>query len=261
MSQQICKDFRGRIRGVLRCGILVTFGFTYWALATPLVVAVQPCCTITKIDLATGVATAKVIATGQTFQFKVADAALLHSLKVGQGIFANLKTRQVSINNGQPCCDIISLGKVGGAGNTAAGRNLGNSVNPIQPCCDITSIDAATGTVTAKVNATGQTFQFKVADAVVYSCPFSPSANAFRKVKMFCASAAYSTNVFGQTRFSSSFLQGALPSPQALAESQGPWERCTGCWPRRSTFPRGRAGKVQTNTAIVLVVPCDFKTF
>jgi len=161
------KDFRGWIRTALRCGALVALGFVFLALAAPRARAASPCCEITKIDLATGVATAKVIATGQSFQFKVSDVALLHSLKVGQGVFANFKTQKVSVDGVQPCCTIMSLDKVGGAGNTAAARNLGNAVNPGQPCCGITSIDAATGTVTAKVNGTGQTFQFKVSDVAL----------------------------------------------------------------------------------------------
>jgi Cu/Ag efflux protein CusF len=39
------------------------------------------------------------------------------------------------------------------------------NTNPVQPCCDITSINAATGVVTARNNANGQSFQFKVSDA------------------------------------------------------------------------------------------------
>ncbi len=167
MSPQIMKDFRGWIRTALRCGALVALGFVFLALAAPRARAASPCCEITKIDLATGVATAKVIATGQSFQFKVSDVALLHSLKVGQGVFANFKTQKVSVDGGGPCCEIVNLDKVGSAGNTAAARNLGNAVNPVSPCCQITSIDEAAGVVTAKVNSTGQTFQFKVADAAL----------------------------------------------------------------------------------------------
>src|SRR5882762_6253046 len=167
MSPQIMKDFRGWIRTALRCGALVALGFVFLALAAPRARAASPCCEITKIDLATGVATAKVIATGQSFQFKVSDVALLHSLKVGQGVFANFKTQKVSVDGGGPCCEIVNLDKVGSAGNTAAARNLGNAVNPVSPCCQITSIDEAAGVVTAKVNSTGQTFQFKVANAAL----------------------------------------------------------------------------------------------
>lgn len=66
-----------------------------------------PCCEITGINAATGVVTAKVKATGQSFQFKVTDAALLHTLKISQGVYANLATRQVSVNGMAPCCVIV----------------------------------------------------------------------------------------------------------------------------------------------------------
>ena len=167
MSPQIMKDFRGWIRTALRCGALVVLGFVFLALATPPVVAGQPCCGITAIDLKTGIVTAKVNATGQTFEFKVTNQALLKSLKLGQGIYANFQTHQVSVDGIQPCCDIVSLSKAAGVGNTAAGRTLGNTANPGDVCCPITSIDEAAGVVTAKVNSTGQTFQFKVADVAL----------------------------------------------------------------------------------------------
>ena len=57
----------------------------------------KPCCAITSIESTTGIVTAKENSSGQTFQIKVSDAALLHSLRIGQGIFANLKTEQVSV--------------------------------------------------------------------------------------------------------------------------------------------------------------------
>ncbi len=39
---------------------------------------------------------------------------------------------------------------------------LAKSTQPVDPCCEITAINTATGTVTAKVNATGKPIQFKV---------------------------------------------------------------------------------------------------
>jgi hypothetical protein len=52
--------------------------------------------------------TARVKSSGQAFQFRVTDAALLKSVRVGQGVYANLKTGQVSVNGIQPCCNVIS---------------------------------------------------------------------------------------------------------------------------------------------------------
>jgi hypothetical protein len=67
----------------------------------------SPCCNITAIDNATGVVSARVTATGQTFRFKVTDAALRPSLKLGQGVYANFKANQVSVNGEDPCCAIV----------------------------------------------------------------------------------------------------------------------------------------------------------
>lgn len=68
----------------------------------------SPCCSITAIDNATGVVSARVTATGQTFRFKVTDASLLRSMKLGQGVYANFKANQVSVNGEAPCCSIVN---------------------------------------------------------------------------------------------------------------------------------------------------------
>jgi Cu/Ag efflux protein CusF len=49
---------------------------------------------------------ARETATGRTFQFKVNDAALLKSLKVGQKIYANFATKKVSVDGLVPCCSM-----------------------------------------------------------------------------------------------------------------------------------------------------------
>ena len=131
---------------------------------------VNPCCAITSIDATSGVVTAKVNSTGKSFQFKVSDAALLNSLKAGQGVFANFKTQRVSVNGLQPCCQITSLGAGAKPLGPVDGAKFGSAANPGTPCCQITSINRAgpvDGIVTAKVNATGQTFQYKVTDAAL----------------------------------------------------------------------------------------------
>jgi hypothetical protein len=67
-----------------------------------------PCCTITAIEAGTGLVSAKVTANGNVFQFKVATPAALASLRVGQGVYANFTTRQVSLNGRAACCAITS---------------------------------------------------------------------------------------------------------------------------------------------------------
>src|SRR2546426_914771 len=52
-------------------------------------------CRVTSINAATGVVTAKVNSSGQSFRFLVKDAALRSSLKEGQEIFADSNTQEV----------------------------------------------------------------------------------------------------------------------------------------------------------------------
>src|SRR5581483_6760914 len=124
-----------------------------------------PCCDITAVNVRTGVATAKVNATGQIFQFK-APANVLSSLHVGQGIYANMQTSQVSVDNANPCCEIVSsaispaIGTSSTTGLSAPATQAASAPTSGDPCCQITSINVRTGLATAKVNATGQTFQF-----------------------------------------------------------------------------------------------------
>jgi hypothetical protein len=66
------------------------------------------CCTITTIEAASGLVTGKVTANGNVFQFKVSNARTLAKLRVGQGVFANFTTRQVSLDGRNTCCAITS---------------------------------------------------------------------------------------------------------------------------------------------------------
>lgn len=68
----------------------------------------SPCCGIVSIDAATGLVTARVTATGYTFEFKVTNPRTLTSLRVGQGVFANFGGKQVSLDGRSACCSITS---------------------------------------------------------------------------------------------------------------------------------------------------------
>lgn len=114
----------------------------------------EPCCNITKIDVGSSVVTAR-HKTGKTFRFTVRDAALLRSLRVGQGVFADPMTARVSIKYGEPCCNIIA--------DPAEPVNLPD-VKPAEPCCGIMAVDSATGIVTARELATARAFRFEVKD-------------------------------------------------------------------------------------------------
>lgn len=64
---------------------------------------------VTAIDARTGVVTARDAASRQIILFKVTNAALLKSLKVGQTVYADLGTQKVSLNKNEPCCAIVSV--------------------------------------------------------------------------------------------------------------------------------------------------------
>jgi hypothetical protein len=93
---------------------------------------------ITAIDARAGVVTAR-DATGKlTLQFKVTDAALLKSLKVGQKVQADVGTQRVSIG-GAVCCAILSVqaggqstGATGSAMQNAGGDPLGTGGPPVR---------------------------------------------------------------------------------------------------------------------------------
>ena len=82
--------------------------------ATPRAEAQGPSSQITAINQQTGIITAKVNATGQVFEFKLTNKALLQSLKVGQAVYANFITRQVSLDGKIICCQIVNIA-AGGA--------------------------------------------------------------------------------------------------------------------------------------------------
>ncbi len=136
-----------------------------------------PCCDVTSINAATGVVGAKVNSTGQSFQFKLTNQQLLQSLRVGQGVYANFTTRQVSLDGRAPSGTIIAIGPATAArppvatpsvpSQPATAPKLPSPLQPaapssLTPAASITSIDSGTGLVSAKVNGTGQSFQFKL---------------------------------------------------------------------------------------------------
>lgn len=103
-----------------------------------------PCCGITGIDLATGIVTAKVTATGSEFEFRVTNQRTLATLKVGQAVYANFAGKQVSLDGRSACCAIIGGPKAPAAilqpqspraadppPSPAAGRGLNNAQIPV----------------------------------------------------------------------------------------------------------------------------------
>ena len=67
-----------------------------------------PCCAITAINARAGQVTARVNASGQVFTF-TASASVVNSLKLGQGVYANFTSKQVSLDGRSACCQIVSI--------------------------------------------------------------------------------------------------------------------------------------------------------
>jgi len=64
------------------------------------------CCSITAVDVQSGVVTAKVTASGNIFEFKARAASTLAALKVGQAVHANFANNQVSLDGRSVCCTV-----------------------------------------------------------------------------------------------------------------------------------------------------------
>jgi hypothetical protein len=168
----------------------------------PKAASAQACCSVTAIDQRSGIVSAKENATGRAFQFKVGDGKLLGSLRLGQAVYANFKTNQISLDGKTACCSIVAgsagsgeqrpeskstvkptaaskggepqptpdtrlpEGTTEGAirGLTAATPPASAPVPAGQACCAITGLDVGSGTASARAAAMGQTFTFTVGD-------------------------------------------------------------------------------------------------
>lgn len=83
------------------------------AIASAAEAQATPCCEIVSIDPRAGLISAKVNASGQTFQFKVASPLMTRTLRVGQTVYANFATNQVSVDGRTQCCTITQAPKGG----------------------------------------------------------------------------------------------------------------------------------------------------
>lgn len=92
---------------------IVTAFFGIW-LAVPSAWAAEPV-GITAIDVRSRIATADPINSRtsrvRAIQFRITDAALLRTLKVGQVVYADLATMKVSLDpqRAEPCCTIVKV--------------------------------------------------------------------------------------------------------------------------------------------------------
>jgi hypothetical protein len=85
---------------LLVCGLAFFVGEAYSS---------EPCCGITSVNAKSGLVKARALDGSRTFQFTVKDRSALSQLRVGQQIYGDFGTRQVSINEGSPCCAMTHL--------------------------------------------------------------------------------------------------------------------------------------------------------
>jgi len=118
---------------------------------------------ITTINKAKGIVTAKLNSSGQLFQFKLVNNTQLEQLKVGQPVFANRGTREVFLDSRNLAGRITNVSAP--TKGPAAKSPTAQKVSPSWKQGLITNINDSSGIVTAKDNATGQSFRFRVANA------------------------------------------------------------------------------------------------
>ena len=68
-----------------------------------------PAATITSIDAKTGLITARINATGQLFQFALANKALLNRVHPGQGVYVNVGAKQISLDGKTASGTIVNI--------------------------------------------------------------------------------------------------------------------------------------------------------
>lgn len=113
------------------------------------------CCAITAINTGTGVVTGKVNASGQTFTFELQNRSQIAALKVGQPIYANLSSKQVSLDGKATSGTILNISAPPAATATPA---TSPAARTAPPCCIVTALNAQ-NLVTAKTD-TGTFFVF-----------------------------------------------------------------------------------------------------
>ena len=92
---------------VLVLGMALILGASIAVSVPPEVSAGTPCCSITTVDMKTGIVTAKNTATGETFKFKLGDAAQIGNIKIGDQVSTDFQTRQVTVHSFTPVEGIL----------------------------------------------------------------------------------------------------------------------------------------------------------
>jgi hypothetical protein len=92
---------------VLVSGIAFIIGASVAVSVPPEVSAGTPCCSITTIDMKTGIVTAKNTSTGETFEFKLGNSAQIRNIKIGDQVSTDFQTREVTVHSFQPVDGIL----------------------------------------------------------------------------------------------------------------------------------------------------------
>jgi hypothetical protein len=92
---------------VLVSGMALLLGASIAVSVPPEVSAGTPCCSITTVDRKTGIVTAKNNATGETFEFRLRDAAQVGNIRIGDQVSTDVRTRQVTVHSFQPVEGIL----------------------------------------------------------------------------------------------------------------------------------------------------------
>lgn len=195
------------------------------------------CCSITSIDAPARLVSAKENSVGQAFEFSVPNSLLIQNLHTGQPVWANFKTRKVSLNGESACCDIMSVGtsSLGSASGTTAKQNLSNQVQGMKACCKIVTLDPKTGLATVKETATGRTFQLRVADArQLASLRTAQTVNIATPTSR---GPQVSTEELAETRASAETIHVAPPPFDSADRKLGHWFFKHGGAFHRSTVP------------------------
>ena len=112
---------------VIKLLVLAGFMIVLNGIVAPAECAGTPCCEIVAVNARTGVVTAKVNATGQEFEFKLSNPAQLKALRVNEAIYANLATKQVSLDGQHVVGQIISIA----SSKVAPVDGIGTQASPV----------------------------------------------------------------------------------------------------------------------------------
>jgi hypothetical protein len=90
-------------------GMALIIGASIAVSVPPEASAGTPCCSITAIDVKTGIVTAKNAETGKTFEFRLGNAAQIGNIKIGDQVSTDFQTREVTVHSFQPVDGILMI--------------------------------------------------------------------------------------------------------------------------------------------------------